>query len=491
MKLCTLCHHLARKRRWLILPIAFALSLLLSFVVPTWLWLTLCALILLISAMLLIYLRDLGMLWSHHHVRMPAPRDALAEIVMVDASLVDTGACLQAAAQPVNPAEEISMRLGSGALLLSTAMVFLSEELSPADRAAVLAAAAKMKLRARALQERSPILRRGVEDGMQYVTVQDGAQERTYFMADEATVAAACGSIWDERVRLMGQHDREHIHEAALHMGRGGRRVIAYATAEGNERPVFLGLIALGDGLDPAALDELGVLRGMGLTLILRDDKQHPMDMATLRRQLEIPDLHARPDLHLCAGEPYPDSHCLTILRREDRSLLRPVTQLRDHFRRMSQMLERVFKLMGLCFLCCILSGGALSVPFAAALLTAAYLSFGSLTAAQPIHRVPGALLAAFCLLIRLLPNAAVPESAGAAGTCLCIALTAMMSLTLAPHRRALTLRSLLPLLLTALGALVIQVLAAMSLLPGALLPMSFGLICGLLGGSLLLFLLL
>lgn len=485
MKLCTLCHYFARKRRWLILPIALVLALLLSFVVPTWLWLTLCAALLLMSSMLLIYLRDLGLLWGSHHVRQPAPRDAMAEIVMVDASLVDHGVCLQSAAQPVKPAEELSMRLGSGALLLGTAMVFLAEDMSPSDSAAVLAAAARFKLRARALQERSPILRRGIEDGMRCVTMQDGAQERTYFMADEKTVAAACGSIWDERVRLMGQHDREHIHEAALHMAAGGRRVIAYATAEGNDRPVFLGLIALGDGLDTAALDELGVLRGMGLTLILRDDKQHPMDLAALRRQLDVPDLHARPDLHLCAGEPYPDSHCLTILRREDRSLLRPVTQLRDHFRRMSVMLERLCALMGLCFLCCILAGGALSVPFAAAILTSAYLSFGSLTAAQPL-RLPGsAVLCVCCLLVRLLLNAAVPEAAGAAGTCLCIALTALLSLTLAPHRRALTLRSLLPLLLTALGALLIQALLVLPLLPGALLALGFGLICGLLAGLL------
>lgn len=489
MKLCTLCHRLARKRRWLILPIGFALALLTAFIAPTWLWLTLCAVILLVSAMLLIYLRDLRMIWTSQHVRMPAPRDAQAEIVMVDASLVDNGACLQSAAQPFRPAGELSMRLGSGALLLGTAMVFLAEDLSPAEGAAVRAAAAKFKLRAHTLQERSPILRRGMEDGMKYVTVQDGTQERTYFMADEKTVAAACGSIWDERLRLMGQHDREHVHEAALHMGAGGRHVLAYATAEGNERPVFLGLIALGDDLEPAALDELAVLRGMGLTLIIRDDKQHPMDMATLRSQLEIPDLHARPDLHLCAGEPYPDPHCLTIMRREDHSLVRPVEQLREHFRRMSLMLERLFGLMGLCFLCCILAGGALSVPFSAALLTAAYLSFGSLTAAQPVRRVPGALLAAFCLLAGLLLHAAVPEAAGPAGTYLCIALTALLSLTLSPNRRMLTLPSLLPLLLTALGTLLTQLLAASSLLPAALLPMFFGLICGLLGGVVMLFL--
>ncbi|MBQ7848859.1 MAG: hypothetical protein IJ343_03970, partial [Clostridia bacterium] len=184
MKLCTLCHWLTRKRRWLILPIALVISLLLALVVPTWLWLLLCAAILLTSAMLLVYLRDLSLVWNSSHVRMPAPRDALAEIVMVDASLVDTGACLQSAAQPFTPSEELSMRLGSGALLLGSAMVFLSGELSPADSSAILSAAAKLNLRIHALQERSPVLRRGEQDGMRFVTVQDGAQARTYFMAD-------------------------------------------------------------------------------------------------------------------------------------------------------------------------------------------------------------------------------------------------------------------------------------------------------------------
>ncbi|MBQ7849009.1 MAG: hypothetical protein IJ343_04740, partial [Clostridia bacterium] len=155
----------------------------------------------------------------------------------------------------------------------------------------------------------------------------------------------------------------------------------------------------------------------------------------------------------------------------------------------MSLMLERLAGLMGLCFLCCLLAGGARSVPLCAALLTAAYLSFGSLTAARPVRRPDAGLLALFCLLVRLLLNAAAPAAAAAGGTCLCIALTALLSLTLAPRRSRLTLAGLLPLLLTALAAFALEVIAALTLLPAALLPMSFGLICGSLGGLLILFL--
>lgn len=487
MKLCNLCHWLLQHRRWLLLPIGLAVSLLLAFVVPAWLWLTLCAALLLTGAMLLVYVRDLNFLWNSSHARMPAPRDGQAEIVMIDASLVDVGTKLQAVAQPLTPVPELSIRMGSGALLLGTAMVFLSDELPRTDGSALLAAAARLNLRAPVLRQRSPILHRGTEDGMTCVTVQDGMQERTYFMADAQTVAKGCGSIWESRIRLMGQSDQARIMEAAGQMAEGGRRVIAFATATDDERPIFLGLAALGDSVDADASKELSALRALGVTIVLRDDQTRPMDVPSLRRSLDVPDLHARPDLHLCVGEPYPSVHCLAIRRTEERALLQPVLQLREHFSGMALMLRRLCSLMGLCFLCCILAGGVLSVPAAAAILTASYLSFGSLTASRSLLWYEGAGAAVFCLLVQLLLNAAVPAAADAAGTCLCIALTALLSLTLAIPGRRLPPRRLIAPGLTALAALLVQLIAAASLLPSALLPMGFCIVCGLLGGAILL----
>lgn len=488
MKLCSICHWLLKSRRWLLLPIGLAVSLLLALIAPVWLWLTLCAALLLIAAMLIIYVRGLNQIWSSCHLRMPAPRDAHAEMVMIDASLVGTGTQVQAVSQPLISAPELNLRMGSGALLLGTAMIFLADELPAADKSALLAAAARLNLHAPVLLQRSPILRRGTENGMTCITVQDGTQERTYFMADAATVAKGCGSIWEERVRLMGQHDQTRIQEAAARMAEGGRRVIAFATATDADRPIFLGLAALGDGVEPGALKELNALRAMGLTTILRDDQTCPMNVSSLRRSLDIPDLHARPDLHLCVGDPYPSVHCLAILRTEDRSLLSPVLTLREHFSRMALMLRRLFGLMGLCFLCCILAGGVLSVPAAAAILTAAYLSFGNLANARPVRWPEAAAAAGFCLLVRLLLNAAVPAASGAAGTCLCIALTALLSLTLAAPERKGSLRRMLPPMLTAGAALLVQLLVVLPMLPAMLLPACFCIVCGFLAGFVLLF---
>lgn len=489
MKLCSLCHWLLQSRRWLLLPVGLALTLLLAFVVPTWLWLTLSALLLLTSAMLLVYVRDLHHLWNSSHVRMPAPHDGHAEMVMIDAALLDNGMQVQSVSQPFTPAEALNMRTGRGALLLGTAMVFLADELPQAEGAALLSMAAQMNLRAPVLMQRSPVLRRGTEDGMTCVTVQDGTHERTYFMGEAALVAKGCGSIWEDRIRLMGQHDQSRILESAGKMAEGGRRVIAFATATDADRPVFLGLAALSSSIVSDAFQELNALRALGMTIILRDDQSRPMDVPALRRQLDIPDLHARPDLHLCVGEPYPSIHCLTILRRDDPALLQPVLALREHFSRMSLMLQRLFGLMGLCFLCCILAGGALSVPAAAAILTAAYLSFGNLTSMRPIRWPEAAVTAGFCLLVRLLLNAAVPDAAGAAGTFLCIPLTALLSLSLAAPERRLTPRRLLPPLLTAAAVLLIHLLVSLSALPALLLPAAFAAICGLLAGFILLFL--
>lgn len=484
MKLCSLCYWLLQKRRWLALPIGLALALPLCFLLPRWLGMLLLAAPLLLAALLLVYARGMKALYAGHHARMSSPADAQAEIIMVDASLVDLGTQLQAAAQPLNPCPEMSMRMGSGALLLGTAMVSLSDELPMADSRALLAGVAKMNLRAQLLRSRSPVIDRDTEDGMRRVTVQDGAQERSYFMADAATVAAGCGSIWEDRVHLMGQNDRERILDAAKYMEAGGCRVLAFATATDDERPIFLGLAALGDGLDLEAVRELQELRAMGLTLILRDDETVPLDMAALRRTLDVPDLHARPDIFLSTGSVHPDPHCLSIRMQPGTSLVEPIRQLRAHFGLMARTLRCLGSLLGLCLLCCCIAAGRWALLSVPAVLAAAYLSFGSPTDARCI-RWPGALIAAGgCLLARLLMRAAVPAAADLAGAILCTVLAGLLSLSFAPRGQRPTLRSLLPVLIVS-GAALLLLLTGLPLLPAALLPAAFGAVLGGLTGLL------
>ncbi|MGN0794002.1 MAG: hypothetical protein ACI4MG_05945 [Aristaeellaceae bacterium] len=487
MKLCFLCHWLLTKRRWLLLPVGAALAFLLCLILPRHLGMALSSLPPLIASMLLIYLRDLSALRSSRSSRVPAPHDGQAEIIMIDASLVDTGVELRAAAQPLNACPELSLRMGSGALLLGTAMVFLADELPPADGDALLLAAARMNLHVQTLRSRSPILVKGTENGMRCVTVQDGAQERSYFMADAETTARGCSAIWEDRIRLMGQNDRTRILDAARYMAAGGCRVLAFATAADDEPPVFLGLAALGDGLQPEAVEELQEMRAMGLTPVLRDDEAVPLDIAALRQNLDVPDLHARPDLCLSTGSIYPDDHCLTILMQRGDSLLAPVRQLREHFACMAQMLRHLARVLGTALACCCIAGGYGSLFYAAVLLFTAYLSFGNLVSCRSVRR-PGMLLTtAGCLLCRLLMDAAVPGAANAAGTALCIALTCFIALTLTHRGQKLGWAKLLPLPCVATGAIALTLLTHLPLSAALLLPMGFGLVCGSLLGMLLL----
>ena len=478
MKHLLLCHWLLQRRRWLLLIIGLGISALLAFFTPTWLWSALCAITVLVMAMLLIYRRDLKKLWTEHHLRMPAPRDGHAELVMVDAALVDRGPAVLSAAQPVTPVQELSLRMGSGALLLGSAMVHLSDCLPRAAASALISAAQQMNLRPAALKQKNPVLFSGLEENVHVVTVQDGQEERSYYAGDAEAMLALCSGVWDSQVRLMGAGDRSRIMEAAREMAPHGETVYAFATAQEEEAPIFLGLAAIGDALEPAAIDELRQLRAMGLTLILRDDGTRLMDVDALRRQLDIPNLHARPDLHLCITNPYPDKHCLAIVRHEDRSLAEPVRQLREHFSRMSFMLGRLWGMLGLCLMCCVLVGGTLSVPACTAILTAAYLAFGSLTSARAVRPLETGVMAAACLLVRLLLSSIVPLALDSAGTCLCLAFTALLALRLALPVRKPSFKALLPML-----TVIAIVIAAQCLMGISLLPAAFASVCGLIAG--------
>ena len=217
----------------------------------------------------------------------------------------------------------------------------------------------------------------------------------------------------------------------------------------------------------------------MGLTLVLRQDDAVPLDIDALRRTLDVADLHARPDLCLSTGTVYPDVHCLTLRTDRGRSLLEPVRRLREHFGCMAHMLRRLSRLMALCFLCCVLAGGADSVLLTAVLLVCAYLSFGSLATSRSVHW-PSALIASGgSLLAGLLLRAAVPAAADCAGTVLCLTLAALLSITLVPRTEKLTPRGALPLGIALGACMLVHLLLSLPALPAALLPALFGLVCG------------
>lgn len=471
MKLLDACHWLLQKRRWLILPGALLAMLLLGLILSTRAFVILVCPVIFSLCMTGIYWMAQRTLPAGRYLRAPAPRDARAEILLVDASLIDGGKRVMAAAQPVNAMPEMSLRMGSGAILLGTAMVLLSPQLPQEEADAMLTAAAHLKLQPEALRRKSPVLEDGVEDGMRRITVQDGQEERSYFMADASTVATACTSIWEGSIRPMRQSDRSRILDAESYMMAGKCRVYAFATASGTEKPTFLGLAGVGSQLNMEAVRALNELRGQGLTIALRDDGLDKQDVAALRRTLAIPDLHARPDICLSSGGACHEPGCLTVLMAPGQPLEQPVQALRSHFTGLSQYMEGIAGLLGMFLLVCMLVGGATSPLWTVLLTTVAAITFGRRRVPR-LKRWTLAIPVAVCLLAGLLLWTAVPHAATSAGTCLCIGLAAAGTFTLAPKRLHWT--AALPLAGTALAAaghaLITQPLATVfALLTGVL----------------------
>ncbi|MBQ2952197.1 MAG: hypothetical protein IJE07_01435 [Clostridia bacterium] len=481
MKRCMLCHWLLQRHRWMLLIPAAIFTLLTPFFAPIWLFVLLQGVLLTLGAMCAIYLRDLPRVYSPDMLRAPSPRDGQAEMVMVDAALLDRGPALLQAAQPLTASPSLTPDTPGH---LTAAMALLCDALPQPDAVAIERAIRQQTgTTAEKLHEAYPHVRDGQEEGAQTVTCKDGDQERTFFTGEAEAILNLCASILDGQERLLTAEDRSRLLTLAQEMTASGERLHAFATAVGDEAATFLGMVAVGDAVDAAAVQQLRQLRSLGVTPIIRDDSTRIMDVPVLRRNLGIPDLHARPDIHLCIANPWPDSHTLAIIRHDDRSLDTPIRELREHFARMAFMLSRLSGVMALCLMVCVLLGGPHSALMVTSVLTAAYLSFGSLISARAIRPFEFLLTGAGCLLIRLLINAVAPAAQPFAGTLLCLTVAAFLALTLAVPDRPLTLRDLTPMIITLGCALVLLCLLQLSLLGASLLPALFCLVCGALIG--------
>ena len=135
MKLCNLCHWLLQRKRWPVYALALLALVITLFSGPVWLFLLVLSAIVMAAALCAIYLRDLHGLWRGCHLRRPAPRDGQAEIVMVDAALLDHGPMLLCAAQPAIP--QLELKKEEGPLLLGRAMLLLTGALPKQDAAAL------------------------------------------------------------------------------------------------------------------------------------------------------------------------------------------------------------------------------------------------------------------------------------------------------------------------------------------------------------------
>lgn len=429
MKLSSLSSWLMARRRWLLLPAAALLALVP--VLPGPLRMLLMAFTLFCASLLLVYCGNLLPFRGPNFTRWPTPQDAQAETILIDASLIDEGTHVRCVSQPFNIAAEMSLSLGSGALVMGTAMTLLANELPPADRSAVLSAIRRLNIRSDMMRSRSPILERREEGGATAIVVQDGLQERTYWLGGAAELLAICGTVWDKNVRFITADDRSRLTDAAAYMAAGGCRVLAYATSLNTEKPVFLGLVGLGDGLREEAVSDITTLRAHGLTVLLNEDGATPVDVAFLRRTLELGEMNARADLHLTAAAPSSDPRCLTIDPAYGGSLAAPVLLLRSHFAWMEHMLRRFGGTLGLLLALCAVCGSMPTMALIALTLLAAVVSFGPPERGMHLHPASAAMMLAGGLAVRLFTAAVAPAAAPLAGSILCMLLTALAVLRL------------------------------------------------------------
>ncbi len=357
--------------------------------------------LLLLGAALSIYLLHRHHAFGRTYQRKPRPADALCETVLIDPLLIGHGMRLRATAQPVDVSDALSLRMGSGALLLGTAMVLTSDEMSKADRAAVLSAVNTLNLKPSRLMIHNPILRRETLREVKVVTVRDGLNDRRYYLGAPDAVAALCPAIWEGTTRPMEPHDLARIEDTARYIAQGDCRVFAWATALEGEEPIFLGMGGIGEEVHLSAMQDAATLRAMGLTLML-EDGQNPADAECLRAMLQLPEHHARADIHLTEQVKEPQlTGPLRITRHPGDSLVEPITTLRTRFQIIEDTLRCFCLMLGLPLLVCLITGAGPACIGAAALLTAAAIWVGADLTAPKLRWPTIVFVAVISLLTR------------------------------------------------------------------------------------------
>lgn len=373
-QLCRWCDAaLHGRRKWLWL--AANLLVLLLAALMNLLAAVICA-VLFANAVLALYLLHRHHAFGAVYQRTPRPQDAQCETILIDAALIGEGTRLRAAAQPIDTAEMLSLRLGSGALLLGAAMTLTADELPPADRAAVLSAVRQLNIKPGRMRSHSPVLHREETDSVTTVTVRDGLQERRYLIGPADALARVCPSIWEGHSRPMTEQDHLRIADTARYIAQGSCRVIAWATALGEEEPIFLGMAGVGESIHLSAMQDVAALRNQGLTIMLDPGGQPDTDLESLRMLLELPDHHARADIHL-TPTPVADSTALGITRTPGESLLEPISLLRQRFGTIEMTLRRFAVLLGIPLVLCLIFACWPAAVFATVLMGYTAIALG------------------------------------------------------------------------------------------------------------------
>lgn len=374
-QLCRWCDDALRGYRfWLWLGLCEAL-LLLTLVIDA-LYLPALSFVLLTNAVLVLYQLHRRYAFGKNYQRKPCAKDAQCETILIDAALIGQGTRLRAAAQPIDVADSLSLRLGSGALLMGAAMTLTADTLPPADRAAILSAVQQMNIKPDRMRSHNPVLSRVEQDGLTIVTVLDGQKERLYYLGSPEVLAKHCASIWEGNARPLTEHDHLRIADTARYISQANCRVLAWATAIGGDDPIFLGMAGVGEEIHLQAIQDIAALRAQGLTVMIDPADQPDTDLTSLCALLDLPEHHARADIHLTTRS-LPEATALCVTCSAGDSLLEPVSTLRQRFQTIESTLRRFGQMLLFALLIGILTGFRLAPVPVTLLLGAAAVFIG------------------------------------------------------------------------------------------------------------------
>lgn len=190
---------------------------------------------------------------------------------VVDGSLLVRGRAVTGVYAPLSPSLQLSLRTGSGTLLMAAALTVMADTVP--DQPALLALASTLGFTPEKFLRGCPVLADTVLGSVPGRVVRDGRGRRAYFLGDAAVLAPLCSRIWDGGDRPLTGDDLRH-----LPCPGGAHYALATAPMNGDTpgEATYLGSLLVEDAPCPAMLSALDRLRREGMEIVIRHGEASP-----------------------------------------------------------------------------------------------------------------------------------------------------------------------------------------------------------------------
>lgn len=249
------------------------------------------------------------------------PRRVVVDECLMAGERTVTQVCL-----PLSPEPRLSLRAGSGTLLLAAAMTVMADTVP--DEAALLSLAATLGFTPDKFLRSCPVLTETALGSVPGRIVRDGKGRRAYFLGDPAMLAPLCRRIWDGGDRPMTGEDLQR-----LPCSGGAQYALATAPMDGDTpgEATYLGSLLVEDAPCPAMLAALDTLRSQGMAVITHRGTE-------ALREGDLP-VTAAPAAGTCLIPPAPDAAGLDAAVN---ALLLHTRQVEDHLRSVGHALALI-----------------------------------------------------------------------------------------------------------------------------------------------------